>query len=144
MSSVLDIKILCRQLLIICGQRLCTIMNQMFQSLDECSFLPPNVLFWIKSLVSFCYYQSWLCYLIQTNFLSFFSLQNNNNNKQIIDPNCFTDVPKSSTILLLEKISNFLYNNNNSDNNDNNETNSDDLANYRISQELLLAFKRFV
>nr|XP_027197876.1 rab3 GTPase-activating protein non-catalytic subunit-like [Dermatophagoides pteronyssinus] len=112
MSSVLDIKILCRQLLIICGQRLCTIMNQMFQSLDECSFLPPNVLFWIKSL--------------------------------IIDPNCFTDVPKSSTILLLEKISNFLYNNNNSDNNDNNETNSDDLANYRISQELLLAFKRFV
>ncbi|XP_046919263.1 rab3 GTPase activating protein [Dermatophagoides farinae] len=100
MSTVSDTKSLGRQLLIICGIRLCSVLNSKFTSLDEISFLAPNVLFWIKSL--------------------------------IIDPNCFTDVPKSSTILLLEKISNFLYDA------------DDDLGNYRICEELLSAFKRFV
>ena len=123
MSTVSDTKSLGRQLLIICGIRLCSVLNSKFTSLDEISFLAPNVLFWIKSLVS-----HFVCVSFFINFFLFFLFQI----FKIIDRNCFTDVPKSSTILLLEKISNFLYDA------------DDDLGNYRICEELLSAFKRFV
>src|SRR5699024_10139095 len=52
MSTVSDVRSLGRQLMIIAGLRAMYLLNARFGSLDEISFLPPNILFWLKSLVS--------------------------------------------------------------------------------------------
>ncbi|KAJ6225670.1 hypothetical protein RDWZM_004215 [Blomia tropicalis] len=94
MATVSDIRTLGRQLLVIAGMRMIFILNSRFGSLDEVSFMPPNVLFWLKSLIT--------------------------------EPNCNSDCPISSTVLLLENIANFLH---------------EDSVNSRICQELLSAVK---
>lgn len=53
MSTVSDVRGLGRQLLIIAGLRTTHLLSAKFGSLDEISFVPPNILSWLKHLVSF-------------------------------------------------------------------------------------------
>ena len=54
MATVSDVRGLGRQLLIIAGLRTTHILNTKFGSLDEISFVPPNILSWLKHLVREC------------------------------------------------------------------------------------------
>lgn len=52
MATVSDVRGLGRQLLIIAGLRTTHILNTKFGSLDEISFVPPNILSWLKHLTT--------------------------------------------------------------------------------------------
>ncbi|KPM07342.1 rab3 GTPase-activating non-catalytic subunit-like protein [Sarcoptes scabiei] len=52
LGIVSDVQNLSRKLLLIAGQRILQLLNAKFASINEISFLPTNVLFWLKSIVT--------------------------------------------------------------------------------------------
>lgn len=56
MTSVVDLISLGSQMLVIAGIRVIHAINAKYGSLDQMHTLPPNVLFWLKSLVSIKYF----------------------------------------------------------------------------------------
>jgi hypothetical protein len=53
MTSVVDLISLGLQMLVIAGIRVVFAINAKYGSLEQMHTLPPNVLFWLKSLVSY-------------------------------------------------------------------------------------------